>query len=358
MKIDFIISSLGGGGAERVMALLANHFALKGNDVTIVTFNDGEAYELNENVKRAKLHGGKIKNHTIRSFINLIRHYYKKRNRPKVAISFITHASMMAIVTCRFYGIKVIASEHNNHLQAKVPVFLTRFARDYIYPLAHYITVLTSYDIDFYQKKGAKVVVMPNPCTFKPLKDSPKTREKVILAVGNLDRYHHKGFDNLIILIAPILKEHPEWHLNIVGGGKNGLAYLKELADSNRVQNQVHFAGFQKNVSALMQKSEIFILPSRFEGLPMVLLEAMSQGMACIAYDCVTGPSDIINNNINGLLIEDQNQEAMQKGLRDLINDPSLRETLSTRAIRSLERFSMETIGNKWEMLFKNILTK
>ena len=104
-----------------------------------------------------------------------------------------------------------------------------------------------------------------------------------------------------------------------------------------------------------MKNAEIFILSSRFEGLPMVLLEAMSQGMACIAYNCKTGPSDIINNKENGLLIEDQNIVAMQESLDLLIYNKKLRKELSDNALRSLDRFSMQTIIAKWEELFAKI---
>ena len=105
-----------------------------------------------------------------------------------------------------------------------------------------------------------------------------------------------------------------------------------------------------------MKKAEIFILSSRFEGLPMVIMEALSQGMACIAYDCKTGPSDIIVNGTNGLLIEDQNIVAMQESLGLLINNKKLRKELSDNALTSLDRFSMQTIITKWEELFAKIL--
>src|SRR5690606_39054963 len=122
------------------------------------------------------------------------------------------------------------------------------------------------------------------------------------------------------------------------GGGENGMKYLKALVKKYDIENQVTFTGFRKDVKTLMQESEIFILPSRFEGLPMVLLEAMSQGMACIAYDCKTGSSDIIEHNINGLLIEDQKIIAMQLGLEKLIQDKQFRKKLGSNAQKSIDR--------------------
>jgi glycosyltransferase involved in cell wall biosynthesis len=225
-----------------------------------------------------------------------------------------------------------------------------------LYRFANFTTVLTKFDVDYYKKHSANVVVMPNPCTFHAIVENDRTKDNSIVAVGNLDRYHHKGFDNLITIVAPILKKYPSWNLKIVGEGDTGMNYLQDLARKNNILGQIIFLGFRKDVQDIMKNAEIFILSSRFEGLPMVLLEAMSQGMACIAYDCKTGPSDIIVNGTNGLLIEDQNIVAMQESLDLLINNKKLRKELSDNALTSLDRFSMQTIITKWEELFAKIL--
>lgn len=355
MKIDFIIGSLTGGGAERVLVLIANWFSQKGDTVRIITFNKGDAYDLDNNITRVNLHKGKIKNHKIRNLYNLNKLYKKKNNRPDVIISFISLTNLISIIIAKIYNIKIIVSEHNSYLRAQHPKYLTNFTRTFLYPLTNYLTVLTNFDIEYYRKKKVRVVVMPNPCSFNSHWESNANRNKTILAVGNLDRYHHKGFDNLIPLIAPILKNHKDWNLTFVGGGKNGLAYLTQLKNQYDIDDQVSFTGFIKDVNILMQQSEIFVLPSRYEGLPMALLEAMSQGMACIAYNCKTGPADIIDNGKDGLLIEDQNMEAMQKGLELLINDSILRNNLRSQSKVSLDRFSMDNIGVQWQKLFREL---
>ena len=355
MKIDFIIGSLTGGGAERVLVLLGNYFAENGHTVRIITFYDGDAYELDSRISRVRLHDGKIKNHKIRSLINLFGFYKKKSNRPNVIISFITQTNLISIIIAKIYGINIIVSEHNSYLRAQHPKNLTNFTRTFLYPLANYLTVLTSFDIDYYKKKKVNVVVMPNPCSFTPIVEHNKTKDKTILAIGNLDRYHHKGFDNLLSLVAPVLKNHKDWTLKIIGGGEKGLKFLTKLVNQHNIQNQVIFTGFRKDVNQIMERSEVFILSSRYEGLPMVLLEAMSQGMACIAYDCKTGPADIIENDINGLLIEDQNIEAMQKGLEKLICNEKLRFNLSCNATKTIDKFSLENIGQQWVQLFQKM---
>ncbi|WP_396590101.1 glycosyltransferase family 4 protein [Allomuricauda sp. R78024] len=356
MRLDFVIAHLGSGGAQRVMVLLANHFCSLGYEVNIITFNKGLAFDLNKNINLVNLHDGKIPNHTLRSLWKLLTYYRKKDNRPSIMISFITQLSFVAIIAAKLYRIKIIASEHSNCLSAQKPIFLTNFVRNFLYPLADYLTVLTSYDVDYYLKKKINVTVMPNPLTFDiaPIKDSPKS--KVVVAAGNLDRYHIKGFDNLLDIMTPLLLAKPDWKLKIVGGGEKGLSFLKAKAMENKILNSLILPGFRSDIAEIMQESEIFILSSRHEGLPMVLLEAMSQGMACISYDCITGPSDIITHNLDGFLVENQNIEEMKMQMAILMDDESIRKRFSQNAIRSLENFKIENISAKWENLFNNLI--
>ena len=356
MKIDFVISNMSGGGAQRVMAILANQFAHLDYDVRIISlYKSEDAYALNPKINRITLSASKIKNKKIGAFLNLHNFYKEENNKPNVIISFITLTNLLTIIIAKILKIKIIVSEHNSHLQIQNPKYLTKFTWNYLYRLADYVTVLTRYDIDFYKKRSANVIVMPNPCTFKPIITNHHLREKSIIAVGSLNRYHHKGFDNLIKLIAPVLIENPAWTLKIIGDGEKGLKHLRLLAEDNGIKDRIEFTGFRNNVNEYMHAASIFVLPSRFEGLPMVLLEAMSQGMTCIAYDCKTGPSDIINHNHNGILIKDQDTSEMSKKLTKLIRNPELRTKLSNNAIKSLENFSVQTISDKWENLLKNI---
>lgn len=353
MKIHFVISGLKGGGAERVLLLLSNAFARKGYQIAIITFNGKDAFIPDEGIQRIRLHGGKISNHSLRSFLNLGKFYLQGENRPDLLISFMPSISFIAILIAKLYRIKIIACEHINH--ERKDSRLDQFTREKLYRFADFLTVLTSFDIDYYKKHKAKVVVMPNPCTFKVVGQVPKHKQKIILAVGSLDRYEHKGFDNLLDILPQIVVKFPDWKLQIVGQGEKGLADLQKKVAHLRLQDFVEFLGFRSDVDQIMRSSEIYVLPSRYEGLPMVLIEAMSQGMACIAYNCKTGPSDIISNGYNGLLIEDQNKMALQDGLEELMADPLLRKNLGENALRSMDQFQIEAIVEKWEKLFKEL---
>lgn len=362
MKIEFIISSLGGGGAERVLTLMANSLAKNdSNEISVISLHPGEeVFPFDSRVKRVKLKQNKfISNLTLRSISNLFSYYRNKSNRPDIIISLSTTTNFIAIIIAKLFSIKIIGQEHISYLKPEGKKrFILGITRKYLYKKADQITVLTSFDIAYYENFGVNVSVMPNPCSFKPLTDNSHKREKTILAIGNLNRYYHKGFDNLIELIAPVLKENPDWTLKIAGSGEEGLKYLTQLAVEKNILNKIVFTGFVENISKLMNESSIFILSSRYEGLPMVLLEAMSQGMACIAYNCLTGPSDIIENDKNGLLIENQNIIKMQQGLRDLISNDQLRNKVSNEGIKSLNKFNIDTITARYEALIDEIVNK
>ncbi len=353
MKIDFLVNSLAPGGAERVLSLLANYFDEQGQDVAIITFNDNDVWKINKTIKRVKLHDGRIKNQMIRSTIALIKQYYKKSNRPDVLISFMTRTNLIGILVARLYGIKIIASEHTNHTAETDRI--EKITRNYAYRFANALTCLTTFDEKYYKKKNSNVVVMPNPCTFEIYKEDIRKREKVILTVGDLNRYHYKGLDNLISLITPVLKKHKDWKLKIVGGGNEGMEILKEISKSHNTEDQVIFEGFSNNVSEIMRNSEIYVLSSKFEGLPMVLLEAMSQGMVCIAFDCISGPSDIITHNTNGVLVENQNFELLFKELERLIENPEKRIEFAKQSIVSLDKFKIEKIYTDYLEIFEAI---
>lgn len=349
MTIDFMINSLPSGGAERVMSILANGLSDK-HSVRLITFNEGEAFILVDEVKRIKLHHGFIKNHTVRSIINLHSFYKAKPNRPDVLISFLPENNLIAVLVGKLRGIKVIISEHTNH--TAMVDRKTKWIQKYVYRFAFATTVLTSFDKPYFSKFGAKVTIMPNPLKLpESIKEFSK-RNHTILAVGALNRYENKGFDSLLKLIAPILEKNLDWSLTIAGHGDKGMQDLMQLTKQLKLEKQVNFTGFCNNIQALMQDSQIFVLPSKYEGLPMGLMEALSNGMACIAYDCVSGPSELIKHNLNGLLIKDQDHISMQQGLISLIENPKLRKKLASNAPASMKPYSLKNILARWEQLF------
>ena len=355
MKIDFAISSLTTGGGERVLTTIANNLVNRGNTVRIITFNDPIEYEILPKIELIKLHGGFSKNQTLRYFFELYKYYKNKNNRPDVIITFMTQTSLSVILVAKLLGIKVIASEHTSHIRTSTNKEIVNFTRKYIYRLANYVTILTKFDFEFYKKHGANAIIMPNPCSFKKINTTKKEKEKIILAVGGLHKYHIKGFDNLLPIVQPILHKHIDWKLMIVGETKiDGHPFLKNLAKELGIENQVVFAGLRNDVKDIMANSEIFVLSSRNEGLPMALIEAMSQSMCCISFDCISGPSDIITQNVNGILVENQNKKEMTNTLINLVENKSLRLELASKANTITAKFDEDLICDKWEHLINN----
>ena len=142
----------------------------------------------------------------------------------------------------------------------------------------------------------------------------------------------------------------------IIGEGSDGLSFLKAKVERLGIVDHVVFAGYRKDIRELLQISEIFILTSRYEGLPMVLMEAASQGIACIAYDCISGPSDIIEDKVSGVLVADQDKDEMTRKVISLIENPEQRKELGKNAVLASENFSLEKIGTLWQELFQKIL--
>ncbi|WP_136465438.1 glycosyltransferase family 4 protein [Flagellimonas onchidii] len=355
MKIDFIIGSMIGGGAERVVSLLANYFAQNGHRVRVITFYGDDAYDFHPDIKRIRFHKKAIINYaSFRGFFSLLSFYFRKKNRPDYVSTHIGMVGYATIIPTKLYGIKSVVSEHFNHLHqpSTLPI---KFLWHVLFRLPNAITVLTKFDLPFFKKINQNTVIMENPCSFVINSNAPKTRERTIVAAGNLDRYVHKGFDNLLDIVHEVFKTHPDWNLKIVGGGEIGMPPLVEKAKKLGLENKVEFSGFRKDVKEIMAKSDIYILTSRYEGLPMVLIEAMSQGMACIAYDCVSGPSEIIDDGKNGILVSDQNKEEMIQKLGELIDNEKLRESLRANTVKSLDKFSLENVGKKWENLLSNL---
>lgn len=361
LKIVFVISSLCIGGAERVMTILANTLSKLGHDVTIISKDHSESfYPINEEVKlyypKTKVNYG-TKLSTLWGRRGIYRDLYRflRKNRPDVVIPFSTTTNGVMIVICRMLGLPVIASEHMNH-KTTSEKFSHRFIRRFVYPHASYLTVLTKRDKDEYYSRFMKnVEVMPNPLALQPFNnEGAPPRENCILAVGDLNRWEHKGFDTLFHIFANIRKQHPDWRLCIAGGGEKGP--IERMIEEQGLDGHVNLLGQTKEVQKYLQLCSIFVLPSRWEGLPLVLVEAMSQGIACIAFDCFTGPAEMITNGFDGILVEDQNRESFEMELSKLIADEELRKELGGKAIDSSLKFLPEEIVSRWLALFEKTL--
>lgn len=209
--------------------------------------------------------------------------------------------------------------------------------------------VLTHEDATYWEGL-TNLIVIPNPITIKNEQYSDCTTKRAI-AVG---RYtYQKGFDILLSAWKDVYKMHPDWQLYIYGGG-NKEAYIKQVKKMG-LKSGVHCEGPITNVTEKYLESSIFILSSRFEGLPLVLMEAMSVGLAPVAFACPCGPKDIINDGENGLLCDNGNTIELASKICELIKDENLRKAIGQNAANSIKKYSLDSIMNLWDTLFQEI---
>lgn len=371
MRISIVLGTMIRGGAHRVACMQANELIERGFDVTLllVIGSTSFPYKINEKVKvKYVMRPESLEFSTIKSKVKrkilaiplMVR--VLKNIQPDLIISHCQGTNREAIISAKFLKIPIIACEHTTYLlpYGKFARLFAYIERHFLYKLANKVTLLTSFDKEnFYDNHLANAIVMPNPCPFEPsLRVLQRNRGKSILAVGDLNRVFIKGWDNLIFIFSRVSKQFPEWTLQFAGNGDVGKAYLQQLAKEHGVADKVKFLGTFSDVSTVMQDSSVFILTSRNEGFSMALAEAMSQGCACIAYDCKSGPADIITNNIDGFLVRDQSTDEMCKQLCVLLSDEEQRVSFSEQAVISSKRFSQNVIFDKWEDIINDIITK
>ena len=359
MKILFIIHALTGGGAERVMATLMNIFCQRGYEVSLLTDTSIPfAYDVDERVQRINLHQpcpAEIKG--VRRYLwgySIIRNAAKE-SKCDVAVSFLSEMNCTTILALMGSGIPLVCSEHSNILR-KYPGNLLK-KRGVLYHFPDALTVLTHHDFHLWRKKYNNCVRMPNPSGLVTV-DLSKPREKVILAVGRVNQWKIKGFDNLIRAWGLICNCFIDWKLQIVGDYDDvSLEVLKGVISESHAKN-VDFIGFRRDVDVLMRRSAVFCLSSRVEGLPMALIEAMGCGCCCVAADCVTGPGEIISDGKSGLLAKADDVQSLSEKLRLVLSNEELRIKLSKNAPTGVEQFDTERVADRWNILFKKIMRR
>lgn len=218
------------------------------------------------------------------------------------------------------------------------------------------LVVLTETDIRNYtkllKKRAPRLVAIPN--TVRPLGGAaPDLGAKQIFAAGRL--VAQKGFDMLIPAFAQVTGAHPDWRLRICGHGKLQ-GKLEGLVDKHGLSDVVSLDPATSDIGADMAKASIFALSSRFEGFPLILLEAMSKGMSVVAFDCPTGPADIIDDRRNGILVPPKDVDAFAAGLRTLIEDEDLRRRCGAAAVTTAQLHTIEAIGPRWDALLAELV--
>ena len=366
---------MGGGGAERVHVNLANGFAQHGHDVYLIAdVNQPASYPVDERVHILPL-CPQNDNKLVKwgKAISMLRKNIKQY-RPDVVIGNMHLCSIVSRIAATGTRTPVVMTIHHALESkeydgfSKSEKFLDKSSPS-IYDAT---TVLTEADAEvmkstYHQHK--RVFVMPNPLTFSPVRvmeggvfmneqNERIHKEKIVFAAGRLNDWKYKGWDLLIQAsgrIKPLLI-NKGWKIMIAGDGpENSKAFLADLCKQNSVEDVVDFLGYRTDMKELYQKASIYCLSSRSEGLPMVLIEAMSQGCAPVACENLGRTKEIITCEKEGLLFKTADVDNLARQLFIMITDSEKRKEIQHAAAKRSEAFLLDRIIEKWELLLNEI---
>lgn len=379
-KIVYCLPSLHwGGGVERVTSLKAIYFAEKlGYDVYIV-LTEGEKTEpfyplspkitlINLEINYDELYG--------KSFLKRVFSYFYKqtlfkrrltnclvRIKPDITISTlrreINFINSIKDGSRKVGELHVSRNNYRDFQYERVPNFIKKIiGRLWIKQLISKIKQLDRFVVLTYKDKEkwkeieeSHVEVIYNPLPFYPSEAGALDNKKVI-AVG---RYSfEKGFDLLIKTWKMVSIRHPDWQLHVYGEGERR-AYLEQVKELN-LQDTCFLHPAYSSIQDKYVESSVFVLSSRFEGFGMALIESMACGVPPVSFACPTGPQEIINDGVDGLLVERENISILAEKISYLIENEEIRKQLGENARKSAKRFKIDVIANQWINLFEELL--
>ncbi|GGK60447.1 MULTISPECIES: glycosyltransferase family 4 protein [Flavobacteriaceae] len=365
MKILYITNGINGsGGLERVLAVKASYLAdILGYEVAILTLNNGHNQPFYKFSTKIKLHDIKVVGNLFNYILSYRKGIKKVLKNIKPNVISVCDDGFKGLLFPVLFGksIPVIYERHVSKqienkkddisivqsLKTTLKFGLMNFGATQF----HKFVVLTNGNLKEWKELN-NIDVIPNPLPFNSLEQSAHTNKKV-LVVGK--QSYQKGYDRLLAVWSLVSKKYPDWKLEVYGklNPELGLeARTKELG----IDTNVKFYPPVEDIQEKYKEASIYIMTSRFEGFGMVLIEAMSFGVPCVAFDCPHGPSDIIQNGEDGFLIANGDIDTFAFKLMDLMENKSLRQQLGTNAIDHVHRFNVTEVVKKWDTLFKSLV--
>lgn len=360
------------GGVERITALLANALAGDGHDVTIVTRypTTDNRQQLHEAVEHRQMYvprGPKpLRNAQLAFVVRSLRRVFAA-SRPDVVIGSRWDCAILALLATRKTPTRTIAWEHGHLPLARLtPSWKALRAR--LYPKAAAVVLVNEASRSAAEQlvHSGRISVIHNFLEPAPRDASGSSVPSLwrtfpggrpahgVVAVGRLE--HEKGFDRLIDAFANVAASYPEWGLLIAGRGSLHHA-LERQAGRLGLQGRVHLAGPTEDPTPTLAESDVFVLPSRFEGFGIALIEAMAAGLPVVAFDCPAGPREIVRHGIDGLLVPDGDIRALSAALEEVMSDPTRRAALARQAPRRVEdRFSRARALLAWNELLARVV--
>lgn len=378
LKIAYITPQLyTADGVARVLTMKANYFAEKFNyDITIILTEGKDKplfYQLSDKIHVVNLDLN-FEEIWHQPFLKKVLIYLKKQRkykylltrelmqlRPDITVSLlrreINFINEVKDGSKKIGEMHILRSHFRNFEKNQTNGFKELFSKYWNYKLIgklkqlERMIVLTEKDCKAWTELD-NVIAIPNPLPFTPKTISPLT-EKRVIAVGRY--YQEKGFDLLLESWAKIYKSHPDWRLEIFGDGDK--AMYEEIRDKLGIPASCcKLNGRTNAIEQEYVNSSIFVCSSRFEGFGMVLVEAMACGLGVVSFDCPWGPSSILANGEDGILVENGNTDSLAEAIKSLMDDSDKLNTLAKNAIVNVRRFQMDKIAYQWKELLENLV--
>lgn len=366
MRLLIYIHSLENGGAERVVANLANYWASIGWELTLVTVaaRSSDFYVLDPAVERVALDLADTRPNLVAGIVRTVRRVRALRRvlrtvRPDIALSAMHTANVVLAAAARgLPGLRTFGSEHNFPPRAPMGT-LWETMRRHAYGRLSAVVALTQECAHWLNLNTAarSLVVIPNAVTWPLPAQAPcvdpsqccAPGRRILLGVGRLSA--EKNFAALVGAFGQLASRHPAWDLVILGEGPERAALEAQVRDAG-LPDRIFLPGRVGNPGEWYSHAALYGMTSDFEGFPNTLLEAMACGLPAVSFDCDTGPRDIIRHGLDGLLVPAGQAAQFGAALDLLMGDDALRRAFASRAIQVRERFSMPKVAAMWEALF------
>jgi GalNAc-alpha-(1->4)-GalNAc-alpha-(1->3)-diNAcBac-PP-undecaprenol alpha-1,4-N-acetyl-D-galactosaminyltransferase len=355
LRLLLVISSLQGGGAERQLSGMANYWAGGGADVTLVTWTGPgikDFYPLVPGVSRLWLDMGMPRHMPFAALIASVCRVYKLRRilrtlRPDAVVSFLDISNIYTVLAARGLGLRVVVAERTHPAINRITSRPWRLLRRVCYSSA-YAVVAQTQDAGSWLQRNCRAHVKVIPNFLRDLPQAQCDRELMIIAVGRLSA--EKGFDLLLKAFAKLSPDFPSWRVCIIGDGTERQA-LTQLCNELKLADRVEFIGEVQQVELWMARAGLLVHPSRREGFPNAVLEAMGMGLAVVCADCRAGPSELIEDGINGRLVPVDDVDALARAMSELMIAPQLRERIGCEARKVRNQYALDIIMERWQSL-------
>lgn len=252
-------------------------------------------------------------------------------------------------------GVGVVGWDHLNFQTRYGHKRMAALLDDVVPRLDAWVTLTEADRRDYRARLGARaprIEVIRNSSGWEAPSARPPRASRTVVAAGRLDRV--KGFDRAIEAWRPLRDTHPAWQLHIYGSGGER-ANLQRQVEEEGLSGHVHLKGYTKDFQRVLREAELFLMTSRAEGFPMVLLEAMSQGTPLVSLDCPRGPAEIIDQGSNGLIVPDGDVAGVSAALARLMDDDVLRARMGERAQQDSRGYEVDVIVRRWSELIDEV---